>query len=437
MSHLTRSSVFAVLFAVFFFAQSRANASVHVEWKCEDQQPKQICAVVGSIDYIYIHGTIAQETANSIAQLDGIWPVGRPFPVVFVNSIGGEDNAARQIGRILRRREATVETKDAFFPANRPTCFSACVTIAAGGVVRRISHVGIHQAAKVIPIRGRETRDEPEGEQERMFDRLYWKEMGISDEINRIVDDTPHTEMAEFFIDPEIPLQTQTIVRLGFWMGAPPESNETLIADRTSNFDLLVAAWERGNRDAAYTLGKRFFNDGDVENAALWLNRAGDAGLAYAWHDLAVLLASKRNPRGPAHEEAERYYRMAAERGFAGAQNNLGWAYYKGNGVPQSYGEAIHWLTRAAEQGEPFAYGSLGDMRFHARGFPRDDVEAYKWLKLAIDNLPPGTALDEDRKLFEDLKKRMPLAEIEAAEQRVKDWRPLRVTPNRIGDKED
>lgn len=437
MWHTARIYMLAGLFAVLVFTPHTAAASVHIEWRCEKAQPKQICAVVGSIEHIYIHGTITQETANSIAQIDGIWPVGRPFPVVFVNSIGGNDNASRQIGRILRRREATVETKDAFFPAYRPTCFSACVTIAAGGVVRRLSHIGIHQAVKVIPIKGRETRDEPVDDQERAFDRLYWKEMGISDEINQIVDDTPHTEMAEFFIDPELPLQTQTIVRLGFWMGAPPQNNETLIADRKSNVDILVAAWERGSRDAAYTLGKRFFNDADVENAKLWLNRAGEAGLAYAWHDLAVLLSSKRNPRGPAHKEAAKYYRMAAERGFAGAQNNLGWAYYKGNGVPQSYGEAIHWLTRAAEQGEPFAYGSLGDMRFHARGFRRDDVEAYKWLKLAVDNLPPGNALKEDRKLLEDLKNRMSLAHIHVAEQRVKDWRPLRATHNRIGDKED
>ena len=114
MWHTARIYMFAGLFAVLVFTPHTAIASVHIEWRCEKEQPKQICAVVGSIEHIYIHGTITQETANSIAQLDGIWPVGRPFPVVFVNSIGGNDNAARQIGRILRRREATVETKDAF-----------------------------------------------------------------------------------------------------------------------------------------------------------------------------------------------------------------------------------------------------------------------------------------------------------------------------------
>lgn len=425
-----------LLFSLLIIPQN-AMASVHIEWKCEDKQSTHVCALKGSVDYIYIFDVITQETADTLAQFDGIWPGSRTFPVVYVNSPGGNDIAARQIGRILRRRAASVETKDAFFPSNRPACFSACVTVAAGGVVRRISHIGIHQAAKIIPIRGREKREEAIENDVRVLEQLYWKEMGISDEIIQIENDTPHNEMAEFFIDPHVPLQAQTIARLGFWMGELPQADDTLIADRTSPNDALEFAWRRGSAQAAFTLGSRFSDEGDIDLATLWLNRAGEGGLPHAWHNLAVLLGSKRNPRGPDHKEAAKYYLKAAESGFAGAQNNLGWAYYKGNGVPQSYGEAIYWLTRAAEQGEPFAYGSLGAMRFHAHGFRRDDIETYKWLRLAVDNLPPGNALEEDRKLFDALKKRMSPTQIDIAEQRAKGWRPLRTTPYRIGDKEE
>ena len=36
-------------------------------------------------------------------------------------------------------------------------------------------------------------------------------------------------------------------------------------------------------------------------------------------------------------------FRPLAEQGNASAQNNLGWMYYKGQGVPQDYAEAVKW----------------------------------------------------------------------------------------------
>ena len=46
--------------------------------------------------------------------------------------------------------------------------------------------------------------------------------------------------------------------------------------------------------------------------------------------------------------EAVIWHRQAAEQGHAGAQYNLGWRYYTGEGVPQDYVEAHMWLNLAA-----------------------------------------------------------------------------------------
>jgi len=37
-----------------------------------------------------------------------------------------------------------------------------------------------------------------------------------------------------------------------------------------------------------------------------------------------------------------------AEQGIAQSQNNLGWMYHKGQGVPQDYKEAIKWYRKSA-----------------------------------------------------------------------------------------
>ena len=49
--------------------------------------------------------------------------------------------------------------------------------------------------------------------------------------------------------------------------------------------------------------------------------------------------------------EAVRWYRMAAEQGFALAQSSLGAMYANGEGVPENYVLAYAWLNLAAAQG--------------------------------------------------------------------------------------
>lgn len=50
------------------------------------------------------------------------------------------------------------------------------------------------------------------------------------------------------------------------------------------------------------------------------------------------------------YTEAVRWYRKAAEQGFAEAQYNLGFMYEKGMGVPQDYVQAHKWFNLAASR---------------------------------------------------------------------------------------
>jgi len=50
-------------------------------------------------------------------------------------------------------------------------------------------------------------------------------------------------------------------------------------------------------------------------------------------------------------KEAGKWYRLAAEQGFAPAQYNLGVAYYNGQGVPQDYLLAHMWWNLASSNG--------------------------------------------------------------------------------------
>lgn len=81
--------------------------------------------------------------------------------------------------------------------------------------------------------------------------------------------------------------------------------------------------------------------------------------------------------------EAEKWYRNAADQGYAKAQDFLGYMYQHGEVVPQDYAEAEKWYRKAADQGYAEAMLNLGYMYARGRGIPEDYTEAYIWYSLA------------------------------------------------------
>jgi uncharacterized protein len=55
-----------------------------------------------------------------------------------------------------------------------------------------------------------------------------------------------------------------------------------------------------------------------------------------------------------------KWFRKAAEQGYANAQHNLGYMYHSGKGVTQDYAEAVKWYRKAADQGLAIAQTNLG-----------------------------------------------------------------------------
>ncbi|MBI4005118.1 MAG: SEL1-like repeat protein [Gammaproteobacteria bacterium] len=85
------------------------------------------------------------------------------------------------------------------------------------------------------------------------------------------------------------------------------------------------------------------------------------------------------------YEEAVKWYREAAVQGDRDAQYNLAVAYAFGEGIKQDYKEAAVWYRRAAEQGHSVAQYSMGISYAYGEGVPQDEKLAAEWfLKSAI-----------------------------------------------------
>ncbi len=102
----------------------------------------------------------------------------------------------------------------------------------------------------------------------------------------------------------------------------------------------------------------------------------------------------------------------------------LGLIYSEGVGVAQDDAEAVKWFRKAADQGYANSQNNFGVMYANGRGVPRDYVEAVKWFDIAASRLPQGQEAAETAKLRDLLVKQMTPAQIAEAERLAREWKP-------------
>jgi TPR repeat protein len=118
---------------------------------------------------------------------------------------------------------------------------------------------------------------------------------------------------------------------------------------------------------------------------------------------------------------ALREFRPLAEKGHAGAQNQLGNMYRYGMGVRKAHTKAVTWFRAAAAQGHAGAQNQLGVMYFRGEGVPKDYVRAHMWFNLAVSQGDKRAARNR-----EFVAKRMTAAQIAEAERMAREWKPKR-----------
>jgi len=138
--------------------------------------------------------------------------------------------------------------------------------------------------------------------------------------------------------------------------------------------------------EALYHRGLRYYEGNgivkDVIEAVKWFRKAAERGYAPAQYQLGLCYEYGEGVvKDPV--EAVKWYRKAAEQGYIKAQCTLGYAYYFGDGIPQNRVEAVKWYRKAAEQKNAKAQFNLGICYYNGDGVGKDRFEAIKWLRKA------------------------------------------------------
>ncbi|TBL79092.1 tetratricopeptide repeat protein [Paenibacillus thalictri] len=190
--------------------------------------------------------------------------------------------------------------------------------------------------------------------------------------------------------------------------------------DNSRALELFKKAYDHGSGEAASMVGFMYYKgygvSADNEQEFIWMKRSAESGYALGQSNLANCYASGRGTAqdhtlakqwyikaakggndyaatevgkmemdNNNYAEAVKWYRKAAENGYADAQNRLGVRYTNGQGVEKDDYEAFRWYVKAAEQGHMKAQGNVGYCYHSGDGVSADDDKAKEWLRKSAE----------------------------------------------------
>lgn len=140
-----------------------------------------------------------------------------------------------------------------------------------------------------------------------------------------------------------------------------------------------------------YQAGLNAFSTGDYSSAMEYWRPLAEKGSVDAQNNLGYLYANGLGvPQD--YAQAREWYQQSAAQKNASGQHNLGLLYARGLGTSVDHKEALKWHERAADQLYPQAVRSLAIAHYHGRGVPQDHVKAYMWFQVAADLGHPTAA---------------------------------------------
>jgi TPR repeat protein len=124
---------------------------------------------------------------------------------------------------------------------------------------------------------------------------------------------------------------------------------------------------------------------GDISVDPANLIAGANMGDVRAINNLGLLWARGIGTEGPNFQEALRWWKEGAKRGYSLSMNNIGLLYASGHGVKQSYDEAYKWWEMSAEAGDAWAMNSIGDLYENGHGVEKSLSEALAWYRRAAE----------------------------------------------------
>lgn len=146
----------------------------------------------------------------------------------------------------------------------------------------------------------------------------------------------------------------------------------------------LLADARSGDAGAQYRIGLYYENEGNIDEAFLWYDRAATQGYVYAVNALAVYHLKGMSVKRDVNKAITLLESIAEE--FPTAKANLGQVYLECRGCPHDIRKGIGLLRQAADSGEGLSALLMGHIYLKGLyGLPVTYKEAIRWFGRAYE----------------------------------------------------
>ncbi|WP_262773180.1 tetratricopeptide repeat protein [Acinetobacter bereziniae] len=147
-------------------------------------------------------------------------------------------------------------------------------------------------------------------------------------------------------------------------------------------FEEMIKRSEQGDPEAIYQYADfllRREDEASQKNGAALMLKSAQGGFWLAFSVVGDFFkygfTVKQDP-----SKAVEWYKKSAEQDDPAGQNNLGLAYYTGEGISQNKALAAKWYQKSAEQGDANAQRNLALMNLYGDGITKNEKQAFQWM---------------------------------------------------------
>jgi len=175
------------------------------------------------------------------------------------------------------------------------------------------------------------------------------------------------------------------------WLGICYAEGSGVPQDYKEALKWYLRAAENGDADGAYNAGVLYSHGRGTEvnlaEAMKYFRMGAEAKHPESAVNLGKLFTSGTSACEVNHEEARKWFKLAADQDYAPGQWNLALSYFGVGGAPVDAAKAIEWLTKSAENGFPRAQFTLGAMYMQgAEGLPQSRAKAMDYFKRGAES---------------------------------------------------
>ncbi|WP_317346222.1 hypothetical protein [Phocaeicola plebeius] len=146
----------------------------------------------------------------------------------------------------------------------------------------------------------------------------------------------------------------------------------------------ILADAQSGNAESQYLIGLHYENEGNINEAFLWYERAATQGYVYGINAVAMYHLKGMAVEPDVYKAIALWENIAEE--LPTAKVNLGQIYLEGQGCPQDIRKGIELLRQAADSGEGLSALTMGHIYLKGLyGIPVIYKEAVKWFERAYE----------------------------------------------------